>query len=75
MARYGSRPATDDMYWSVKQIIHHLTQGTKLQAGTVIMTGTPSGVGRFQKKYLKEGDVVEVEIEAFEKLRNVVKFE
>jgi 2-keto-4-pentenoate hydratase/2-oxohepta-3-ene-1,7-dioic acid hydratase in catechol pathway len=41
----------------------------------VIMTGTPSGVGYFQRKYLKEGDVVEVEIEGFEKLRNVVKFE
>ena len=66
---------TDDMYWSVKQIIHHLTQGTTLRAGTVIMTGTPSGVGYFQNRYLKEGDVVEVEIEGFEKLRNVVKFE
>jgi hypothetical protein len=37
--------------------------------------GTLSGVGYFQKRYLKEGDVVEVEIEGFEKLRNVVKFE
>ena len=58
---------TDDMYWSVKQIIHHLTQGTTPRVGTVIMTETPSGVGHFQKKYLKEGDVVEVEIEGFEK--------
>jgi 2-keto-4-pentenoate hydratase/2-oxohepta-3-ene-1,7-dioic acid hydratase in catechol pathway len=39
------------------------------------MTGTPSGVGHFQKRYLKNGDVVEVEIEGFETLRNTVKFE
>ena len=69
------KTGTNDMYWSVKQILHHLSQGTTLRAGTVVMTGTPSGVGHFQKRYLKDGDVVEVEIEGFEKLRNTVKFE
>ena len=66
---------TNDMYWTVKQIMQHLSQGTTLRAGTVIMTGTSSGVGVFQQKFLKDGDVVEVEIEGFETLRNVVKFE
>lgn len=34
------------MIWSVEQIIAHLSrEGTTLKAGTVIMTGTPSGVG------------------------------
>jgi len=56
------RTGTDDMIWSVKQIIAHLSRGTTLRRGTVILTGTPSGVGFFQKKFLKDGDVVEMEI-------------
>lgn len=35
--------STDDMIWTVKQIISHLSRGTTLRKGTVIMTGTPSG--------------------------------
>lgn len=38
---------TDDMIWSVGQIVEHLSRGTTLLAGTCIMTGTPSGVGVF----------------------------
>jgi 2-keto-4-pentenoate hydratase/2-oxohepta-3-ene-1,7-dioic acid hydratase in catechol pathway len=51
--------------------------GTTLEAGTAIMTGTPSGVGWFQKPQysLKDGDVVEVEIEPIGILRNTMKFE
>ncbi|KIW14851.1 hypothetical protein PV08_07636 [Exophiala spinifera] len=66
---------TDDMIWSVKQILHHLSRGTTLRAGTVIMTGTPSGVGIFRKVFLKDGDVVEVEIAGEMKLVNTMKFE
>jgi len=35
--------STDDMIWTVKQIVHHLSRGTMLRRGTIIMTGTPSG--------------------------------
>lgn len=51
--------------------------GTTLEAGTAIMTGTSSGVGWFQKPQysLKNGDVVEVEIEPIGVLRNTMKFE
>jgi transcription initiation factor TFIIH subunit 2 len=38
---------TDDMIWTVGQIVEHLSRGTTLRAGTCIMTGTPSGVGVF----------------------------
>lgn len=38
---------TDDMIWTVGQIVEHLSRGTTLRAGTCIMTGTPSGVGLF----------------------------
>lgn len=66
---------TDDMIWSVRKIIHHLARGTTLRAGTVILTGTPAGVGYFRKEFLQDGDCVEVEIEGEMKLKNTIKFE
>jgi 2-keto-4-pentenoate hydratase/2-oxohepta-3-ene-1,7-dioic acid hydratase in catechol pathway len=69
------KTGTDDMIWTVKDIVRHLSQGTTLKAGTVVMTGTPSGVGYFRKEFLKDGDVVEVEIEGLMTLKNVMKFE
>jgi 2-keto-4-pentenoate hydratase/2-oxohepta-3-ene-1,7-dioic acid hydratase in catechol pathway len=52
---------TSDMIWSVKQLIAHLSKGTTVRRGTVIMTGTPSGVGFFRKRFLKDADIVFVE--------------
>ncbi len=68
---------TDDMYWTVKELLRHLSQGTTVKAGTVVMTGTPSGVGLFSnpKNFLKDGDLVEIEIEGIATLRNTMKFE
>ncbi|KAH9217847.1 fumarylacetoacetate hydrolase family protein [Leptodontidium sp. 2 PMI_412] len=68
---------TDDMIWTIKQIIAHLSRGTTLRKGTAIMTGTPSGVGLFMepKGFLKDGDVVEVDIEGIGALRNKIIFE
>lgn len=66
---------TDDMIWSVRQIVAHLSRGRTLRRGTVIMTGTPSGVGYFQKKFLRDGDIVEVELEGFGKISNKMVFE
>ncbi|KAJ5174150.1 uncharacterized protein N7482_000027 [Penicillium canariense] len=65
---------TDDMIWSVRQIIAHLSRGMTLRKGTVIMTGTPAGIGAFQKKFLKDGDVVEVELLGFGKVVNKMSF-
>lgn len=65
---------TDDMIWSVRQIIAHLSRGTTLRKGTVIMTGTPAGVGFFHNEFLKDGDIVEVEIEGLGKLENKMVF-
>ncbi|KAF7552113.1 hypothetical protein G7Z17_g4522 [Cylindrodendrum hubeiense] len=65
---------TSDMIWSVQQIIAHLSRGRTLKSGTVIMTGTPSGVGFFQKRFLKDGDIVEVEIEGLGKVSNKMVF-
>lgn len=65
---------TTDMIFNVGQIISHLSRGTTLRKGTVIMTGTPSGVGYFRKEFLKDGDVVEVEIEGVGMVRNKISF-
>jgi 2-keto-4-pentenoate hydratase/2-oxohepta-3-ene-1,7-dioic acid hydratase in catechol pathway len=54
----------DDLIFSVPKLISHLSQGTTLKAGTVIITGTPAGVGVFMKPKLtlKAGDEFRVEI-------------
>lgn len=55
---------TDDLIFSVPQLISFLSQGTTLPAGTLIITGTPAGVGvgKKPKVTLREGDEFAVEI-------------
>ncbi|OAL44305.1 fumarylacetoacetate hydrolase family protein [Pyrenochaeta sp. DS3sAY3a] len=67
--------STNDMIWSVRQIVQHLSRGTTLRKGTVIMTGTPSGVGFFQNKFLGHGDIVEVELDGLGSIANTMKFD
>lgn len=68
---------TDDLLFNVRTIISFLSQGTTLEKGTVIMTGTPSGVamGMKEPKWLKEGDVVEVKIEQLGSCINTIVYE
>ena len=65
---------TRDMIFSVAEVIEFLSGSTTLEAGTLILTGTPEGVGMGRKPplYLKAGDIVEVEIEGIGILRNPV---
>ena len=65
---------TGQMLFSVPRLIAFLSGSTTLPARTVILTGTPSGVGMARKPqtWLKAGDVVEVEIEGLGVLRNPV---
>ncbi|KAH8691268.1 fumarylacetoacetate hydrolase family protein [Talaromyces proteolyticus] len=67
--------STADMIWTVRQIIAHLSRGITLRKGTIIMTGTPSGVGFSTGQFLKDGDVVEVEISNLGSTRNKLNFE
>ena len=69
--------STDSMLFNVNQIIAHVSRGTTLREGTVIMTGTPAGIAAKMKgePWLKHGDVVEVEIAGIGCLRNRVVFE
>lgn len=63
-----------DMIFSISRIIAHLSAGMTLLPGTVILTGTPAGVGmaRNPPRYLRPGDTVEVEIDNVGTLRNTV---
>jgi 2-keto-4-pentenoate hydratase/2-oxohepta-3-ene-1,7-dioic acid hydratase in catechol pathway len=45
---------TNDMIWTVRQIISHLSQGTTIRKGTIIMTGTPSGKQHFRERAYKQ---------------------
>ncbi|GMV26566.1 MAG: 2-hydroxyhepta-2,4-diene-1,7-dioate isomerase [Phycisphaerae bacterium] len=66
---------TSQMIFTVATLISECSRGTTLLPGTVIMTGTPGGVGMARKPpvYLKRGDVVEVEIAGIGVLRNTVR--
>ena len=65
---------TDDMIFSVPELIAFLSAGTTLLSGTVILTGTPHGVGMAHDppRWLRAGDEVIVEVEGIGALRNVV---
>ena len=71
------KTSTSDMINDVKHIIAHLSRATTLRQGTCIMTGTPSGVGLWMNppKFLKDGDVIEVDIENIGSIRNKVVFD
>ncbi|HSJ01204.1 MAG: fumarylacetoacetate hydrolase family protein [Verrucomicrobium sp.] len=68
---------TSDMIFDVPTLIEFLSGSTTLLPGTVILTGTPHGVGmaRNPPRWLKEGDEVTIEIEKIGKLTNPVKLE
>lgn len=67
--------STADMIFTIPALIAELSRGMTLIAGTVILTGTPSGVGagRTPPRFLREGDVVEVSIEGVGTVRNPVR--
>jgi 2-keto-4-pentenoate hydratase/2-oxohepta-3-ene-1,7-dioic acid hydratase in catechol pathway len=61
-----------DLIFDIPTIIEYVSRFTPLSPGDVIATGTPGGVGdrREPPRYMKEGDVVEVEITGLGILRN-----
>ncbi len=65
---------TSSMIFSVARIIAYLSQGLTLEPGDIIATGTPEGVGfaRVPPEFLKDGDVMEVEISKLGILRSPV---
>ena len=65
---------TSDMIFTAASLVSHLSQSMTLLPGTLILTGTPEGVGftREPPVFLKENDVVSVIIEGIGELRNRV---
>lgn len=71
------RFSTSDMVHTVAEVIEYISARITLNPGDVITTGTSLGIGIIKKppEFLKEGDVVEVQIDGYPALRNRVEWE
>lgn len=69
--------STESMIHTVPRIIEHFSQGTTLEKGDVIMTGTPANVGyaRNPPVFLQDGDEVRIVIDGIGTLRHTIKYE
>ncbi|KAI8294178.1 Fumarylacetoacetate hydrolase domain-containing protein 2 [Colletotrichum sp. SAR11_240] len=65
---------TGEMIFSVKQLIAYASKNRTLKQGTIVMTGTPNGVGWFSNGLLGHGDVIDVEISGIGSISNKVVF-
>jgi 2-keto-4-pentenoate hydratase/2-oxohepta-3-ene-1,7-dioic acid hydratase in catechol pathway len=65
---------TSEMIFGVRELVAYCSRGITLEAGDVLLTGTPWGVGEFMnpRRSLRGGDIVECEIERIGTLRNAV---
>jgi 2-keto-4-pentenoate hydratase/2-oxohepta-3-ene-1,7-dioic acid hydratase in catechol pathway len=65
---------TKHLYFKIPRLIHDLSLGQTLEAGDVISTGTPEGVGfaRTPPEWMKPGDLLETEIEGIGVMRNPI---
>jgi 2-keto-4-pentenoate hydratase/2-oxohepta-3-ene-1,7-dioic acid hydratase in catechol pathway len=68
------RATSHDMIYSIPQLIEYVSMWSQLEPGDVFVTGTPGGVGskRTPPLFMKDGDVIEVEIEEIGVLSNPV---
>jgi len=65
---------TANLIFAAAELVEYCSRGVTLEAGSVIATGTPGGVGdsRDPKRYLVDGDVVEIWVEGVGTLSNPV---
>ncbi|HZZ04728.1 fumarylacetoacetate hydrolase family protein [Paraburkholderia sp.] len=66
--------STDTMVFDIETLISTISEAITLEAGDIIVTGTPSGIGwaREPKLLMKPGDVCEVTVDGFMPLRNPI---
>ena len=67
--------STGDMIYNIYEQIAYLSTVMTLEPGDLIATGTPAGVGIASNRFLKEGDVVRVEIEHLGFIENIFQAE
>ena len=67
----------DDLVFPVRKLIAILSECMTLEAGDVVVTGTPAGVGYARKPpiWMKAGDTIEIEVAGLGRLRNTVQDE
>ena len=61
---------TDDLIFDIPYLISYISEFITLNVGDLIFTGTPSGVGGTQGKFLKDGDILKTSIEGIGTLEN-----
>ncbi|KAJ0128514.1 Sterol 3-beta-glucosyltransferase UGT80B1 [Fusarium oxysporum f. sp. albedinis] len=68
---------TANMIFSLEKQISCLSRGTTLEAGTIVLTGTPAGIGYFRKPRvsLQDGGRIDIHIEKIGTLVNKVKYD
>jgi 2-keto-4-pentenoate hydratase/2-oxohepta-3-ene-1,7-dioic acid hydratase in catechol pathway len=68
---------TDQLIFRIPELIEFITRAFTLLPGDIILTGTPPGVGAFRKPpvFLRDGDVVTVEVEGIGALTNPCRVE
>ncbi|KAJ5620146.1 hypothetical protein N7510_004130 [Penicillium lagena] len=68
--------STTDLIFNVAQIVEFCSQGSTIFANSIILTGTPAGVGMAMNppRWLKPGDEVEVTVEKIGTLRHGIKY-
>lgn len=68
---------TKDFIFSVRQLIAYFSQGTTLRKGSLILTGTPAGIGYFRQPrvVLRDGDDMRVSIEGIGTLINKIEYQ
>ena len=65
------------MIFGVKKLVSYCSIGTTLEAGTILQTGTPAGIGYYQQPrvYLEHGSDIRIWIEKIGTLVNKVHYE
>lgn len=66
---------TNQVFFDIRHIVSELSRCMTLPAGTIIITGTPAGVGMGMEPpcFLKEGDVITCEIDGIGRITNTIR--
>ncbi len=63
---------TKNLIFNCFELVEHLSTAFTLEPGDLVLTGTPSGVGGVEGKFLKEGDIIKISISELGYIQNKV---